>query len=59
MAESPGPLLQRSTPFSGAAPDYRMKLPGLGDRGAAGKVNQTSACSLARARLGLQLMQCR
>ena len=46
MAESPGPPLQRSTPFSEAAPDYRMKL-----------VNQTSACSLARVRFGLQLMR--
>jgi hypothetical protein len=55
MAESPGPPLQRSTPFSGAAPDYRMKLADLGDRLAAATVNQTpldrwrepvSACSL-------------
>jgi hypothetical protein len=39
MAESSGPPLVLSTPFSGAAPD------------------QTSACSLARARLGPQLMR--
>jgi hypothetical protein len=57
MAGSRVRPLQRSMPFSGAAPDYRMKLAALGDRFAAGTVNQTSACSLARARLGLQLMR--
>ena len=56
MAESPGPPLQRSTPFSGAAPDYRMKLAGPGDRFAAGTV-KTSGCSLTRARLGRQVMR--
>jgi hypothetical protein len=42
MAASPGPPSQRSTPFLGAAPDYRMRLAGLGVRFAAGTVNQTS-----------------
>jgi hypothetical protein len=51
MAGSPGPPLQRSMPFSGAALNYRMKLPGLDHRFAARTVNQTSACSLARPRL--------
>jgi hypothetical protein len=37
--------------------NYRMKLPRLGHRSSQGRSHQTAACSVARARLGLQLMR--